>query len=181
MPFVREASPVSTTPHPAGLAAERLLADCEVERLRRSGPGGQHRNKVETAVRIRHCPTDITAEASERRSQPENLAVALRRLRVTLAVSVRSTGRFEPSEEWRRRVQNGRIVVSPRHAEFPVLLAEALDALAAHGWDVGETASRWACTASQLVKFLSLEPRALKLLNDHRGQQGRRRLRARTS
>ena len=57
------------TVHPASLDVQRLLVDCESRRERRGGPGGQHRNKVETAVVLRHLPTGIVAEANERRSQ----------------------------------------------------------------------------------------------------------------
>ncbi|HRC56200.1 MAG TPA: peptide chain release factor-like protein, partial [Kofleriaceae bacterium] len=48
-----------------------LLAQCEVDRYRASGPGGQHRNKTESAVRIRHLPTGVSAIAEESRSQAE--------------------------------------------------------------------------------------------------------------
>ena len=58
-----------------------MIAECNVRRLRRSGPGGQHRNKVETAVSLHHLPTGVSAEASERRSQAQNHAMALFRLR----------------------------------------------------------------------------------------------------
>src|SRR5215208_2690516 len=75
--------------HPASLPADRLLADCTVERTRRSGPGGQHRNKVETAVVITHDPTGVQTEASERRSQVANLTKATFRLRVKLALKIR--------------------------------------------------------------------------------------------
>ncbi|MCA9240852.1 MAG: peptide chain release factor-like protein, partial [Planctomycetales bacterium] len=43
--------------HPSAVPLEELERDCKIERLRRSGPGGQHRNKVETAVVITHQPT----------------------------------------------------------------------------------------------------------------------------
>lgn len=65
--------------HPACLPAAELLAAHDETRTRRSGPGGQHRNKVETAVVLLHQPTGIKAEASERRSKAENRRVALRR------------------------------------------------------------------------------------------------------
>ena len=42
-----------------------LMAECKVDTLRGSGPGGQHRNKTETGVRLTHLPTDVRAEAFE--------------------------------------------------------------------------------------------------------------------
>ena len=50
-----------------------------------SGPGGQHRNKASTAVRLRHPPTGLAAAATERRSQLQNRLAALARLRARLA------------------------------------------------------------------------------------------------
>lgn len=54
----------------------------KIERIRRSGPGGQHRNRKATGVRVTHIPTGITVLASERRSQSMNLEAALERLKV---------------------------------------------------------------------------------------------------
>ena len=72
--------PHTPNDHPAAASPEQLWAECEARRLRRSGPGGQHRNKVETAVSLRHLSTGVCAEASERRSQAQNRSVALFRL-----------------------------------------------------------------------------------------------------
>jgi len=58
----------------------RLLADCEVEAYRSSGPGGQKKNKTESSVRVRHLPTGLVRIATEHRSQYRNRALALERL-----------------------------------------------------------------------------------------------------
>jgi hypothetical protein len=160
--------------HPAALPAEQLLAECDLRQLRRSGPGGQHRNKVATAVVLGHRPTGVKAEANERRSQAENRSVALRRLRLNLALEIRCLRDPDaaPSPLWQSRCRGARIGVSASHEDFPVLLAEALDVVSACDADVKAAAARLCCTASQLVKLLQREPRARALLNRWRRERG---------
>ena len=54
--------------------------EVEVEFFRAGGPGGQHRNKTETGVRLKHAPTGIVVTATERRSRKANLEAAWERL-----------------------------------------------------------------------------------------------------
>src|ERR1700730_8226351 len=67
----------------------QLLAQCEVDTYRASGPGGQKRNKTSSAVRLRHPPSGLLVIAEESRSQHENKAKALRRLRKGLYLDLR--------------------------------------------------------------------------------------------
>src|SRR3954470_14562829 len=102
---MREASPIATCgwrgrsrrrPRTSSLDIERavdfhdlpdeaLLAQCEMQTHRGSGPGGQHRNKTDSAVRLVHRPTGVVAEGKDQRSQLSNIRAAVGRLREKLA------------------------------------------------------------------------------------------------
>lgn len=170
---------MSSLLHPATLPVGQLLAECDVVRTRRSGPGGQHRNKVETAIVVLHRPTGIRGEASERRSQAQNQSEAIFRLRVKLALGVRQPvpQPHEPSGLWQSRCHQGRISVNCEHADFPALLAEALDVVVQHGAELKGAAQDLDCTPTQLLHFLQLEPRALQSVNQERERRGLHKLR----
>lgn len=74
-----------TTPHVPTL--EELEREVEVQVFAASGPGGQHRNRKYTAVRLVHPPTGLTATCSETRSQHKNRRIALERLQRRIAAS----------------------------------------------------------------------------------------------
>ena len=71
-------------PKQTRIDTEPLKKQVIVETYRSRGPGGQHKNKTETAVRLRHLPTGITVTATEQRSQSQNLKLAFERLGVRL-------------------------------------------------------------------------------------------------
>jgi hypothetical protein len=174
--------PISVpSPHPSTIPDEELAHQCDFSKDRGSGPGGQHRNKVESRVSIVHTPTGIEAMAGERRSAVDNRRVAMFRLRLALAVAARSpvpAGEVR-SELWLARCPEGgggKIACNPEHHDYPAMLAEAMDVIWACGLDVGRAALRLSCSASQLLKLVKDHPPALVRLNLARESEGMHRL-----
>ncbi len=87
------------------------------EFFKASGPGGQHRNKTETGVRLTHQPSGITVSATERRSRERNRTMALERLMERLAQLERPRKKRKPTTPSRAarqrrlesKIQRGRI------------------------------------------------------------------------
>ncbi len=71
------------------LSDEELAAECEESFFVAGGPGGQHRNKTATGVRLVHAATGLAVTATERRSQSQNRGAALERLRARLELLAR--------------------------------------------------------------------------------------------
>jgi hypothetical protein len=162
--------------HPADLPPSELLEQCEVTRTRRSGPGGQNRNKVETAIVLAHRPTGVTAQASERRSQAENQQMALFRLRVQLAIRIRTAREPGSSPLWQSRLRGTCLEISETHDDFPPLLAESLDLHAQLDGHLQEVAAALGTTVSQLTKLWKKAPEALLRINEDRSRRGLREL-----
>ncbi len=92
---------------------EHLLRQCDEAFFVASGPGGQHRNKTASGVRLTHRPSGVTITATERRSQLMNRGAALERLRERLAklavvATVRKATKV-PRRLKRRRLEDKRL------------------------------------------------------------------------
>lgn len=70
----------------ASIEKEIIILDKDliIEPFKATGPGGQHRNKVESAIRIKHIPTGVITTASASRSQHDNRKTALKQLKIKL-------------------------------------------------------------------------------------------------
>ena len=142
---------------PLNLSDAGLLADCDVHRYRASGPGGQKRNKPDSAVRLRHRRTGTTVVGTESRSQHENRARALRRLREALALSVETpTGEAEPLPDWLSDCvdRHGRLQVGKRHERYYHFLRRVVSLLRGAEGRVAPVAARLGVTTSHLIEFL---------------------------
>ncbi|RME37573.1 MAG: peptide chain release factor-like protein [Planctomycetota bacterium] len=160
----------------------QLLRDCEVDCYRASGPGGQKRNKTSSAVRLRHRPTGLIAQAEEDRSQHVNKRRALRRLREKIALHVRepvAPDTFEPDETLRSCLtKEGRIRVALRNERYPLIVCRVLDLLEACEGKVSDVARRLGVPTAELVRFLARDPKLREQANRMRARYGLRPLRS---
>ncbi|UCG17749.1 MAG: peptide chain release factor-like protein [Phycisphaerales bacterium] len=139
-----------------------LTRQCDVDLYRASGPGGQKRNKVSSAVRLRHRPSGLIVTATESRSQHENRARALRRLRRALAFHVRSDvdlDAYRPGELLAGCIsRQSRLSVGRRDHRYHRAVSEILDVLAACDMKVSTAAARIGVSTANLVAFLKADP-----------------------
>ncbi len=163
---------------------DALMAQCEFDRYRASGPGGQHRNKTESAVRLRHRPSGVAAIAEEGRHQGENRTRALRRLREHLAIALRAEAgaapAVAPSARLAKLVAGGTAPLGEKTrqtGEYLVAIAELLDVFAATGAEVAATAQRLGITTGATSKLLMHDERIAKAVNRMRQTRGLRPMR----
>src|SRR5689334_559929 len=158
----------------------QLLAQCEVDTYRASGPGGQKRNKTSSAVRLRHPPSGLIVIAEESRSQHENKAKALRRLRRAFFLKLREE---QPVDGWVAHPDfsdarnGGRLDLGRKDARFWPAAGVVLDVLKAFGARVSEAAEALGVTTANLVAFLAVEPKVWEEANHLRAHFGHKPLR----
>jgi hypothetical protein len=145
----------------------QLLAECSVDTYRASGPGGQKRNKTSSAVRLRHDPSGVLVIAEESRSQHENKARALRRLRRDLVLQVREAFVAPQAVD---------LEVSRKDLRFWPLAGVVLDALDAHSARVSTAATALGTTTARLIAFLQSDTKLWQRANELRRRHGRKPL-----
>lgn len=168
------------------LTDEQLLAQCEVDTYRASGPGGQKRNKTSSAVRLRHPPSGLLVIAEESRSQHENKARALRRIRQALYLKLREVIAEEdrtPEKLAERadygpaRDGEGKLHVGVRDARFWPAVGVVLDVLLAVEGRLSEAAQALGTTTANLGDFLRSDDKVWEQANLMRLQFGHKPLR----
>lgn len=169
-------------PHPALIEADELFVQCDHRFQRRSGPGGQHRNKTSSGVFLHHEPTGVTSEATERRSQADNRKEALARLRLKLATDVRTTSVIDDGDDVPgdpvERVLRGRYHAGPlrfreTNPDRPSVIALLLNDMHAAGGQPSIVAKIWGTSTSNIVTILKSHPPAFAWINAVRLHHGK--------
>jgi hypothetical protein len=165
------------------LSDAQLLAECEIDTYRASGPGGQKRNKTSSAVRIRHPASGLIVIAEESRSQHENRAKALRRLRQAFFLKIRepiAESRLAASgaceELTQAKTSSGRLDVGRRDRRFWPAAGLTLDVLEAVQARVSEAAKLLGISTGNLIDFLQLDPKVWEQANQMRVRFGHKKL-----
>jgi hypothetical protein len=169
----------------ANLSDVQLLDQCEVDTYRASGPGGQKRNKTSSAVRIRHPPSGLIVIAEESRSQHENRARALRRLRQALYLQVRDAlpadtltveALARRDDYAQARNPAGRLDLGRKDPRFWPAAGLVLDVLEALEARVSEAAEVLGISTGNLVDFLQTDPKVWQQANQQRVRFGHKPL-----
>jgi len=145
-----------------------LLKDCRVDAYKSPGPGGQRKNKVETAIRLVHKPSGLSAQGQATRSQRQNKSLALRNLQMHIACGLRTPADPEqleiPAEisECLQPIGNSasgsaakmRLTVSTGNRLFWAAAAFVLDVFEASGGKLADAARAIGVSTSNLASFL---------------------------
>ncbi len=169
------------------LTDDQLLAQCVVDTYRASGPGGQKRNKTSSAVRLRHPASGLLVIAEESRSQHENKARALRRMRQALFLKLRDplaeggitaealAGRPELAAV---RSAAGRLEARRKDPLFWPAAGVVLDVLEAAQARVSDAARLLGISTGNLIGFLGTDPKLFEQANVLRQRHGQKPLKS---
>ncbi|OVA19151.1 Peptide chain release factor class I/class II [Macleaya cordata] len=166
-----------------GLSDEQLMGQCEMDTFKASGPGGQHRNKRESAVRLKHLPTGIISQAVEDRSQHKNRAAALARLRTLLALKVRNTidlDGYKPPPELLQilplkstiRGSDTGSQIGPNNPKFALGMRALLDLIHAVDGSVADAAKLLGLSTGGLSRLILSDDSLRMAVNEFRTSKG---------
>ncbi|XP_016444288.2 uncharacterized protein LOC107769578 [Nicotiana tabacum] len=165
------------------MSDEELMRQCEMDTFKASGPGGQHRNKRESAVRLKHNPTGIVAQAVEDRSQHMNRASALTRLRVLLALKVRNSidlDTYTPPQELLQILPAKSTIrgsdcgpqIGPKNPKFALGMQALLDLIFAVEGSVADAAKKLGLSTGALSRLLLSDDNLRMAVNEFRISKG---------
>ncbi|KAL6997380.1 hypothetical protein U1Q18_007506 [Sarracenia purpurea var. burkii] len=162
---------------------EQLMSQCEMDTFKASGPGGQHRNKRESAVRLKHLPTGIVAQAVEDRSQHKNRAAAIARLRKLVALKVRNAvdlDAYSPPQELLHilpvkstiRGSHCSPQIGPNNPKFVLGMQALLDLIFAVEGSISDAAKKLGLSTGALSRLILSDDSLRVAINEFRASKG---------
>lgn len=146
-----------------------LFRKCQCDTFRGTGPGGQHRNTTDSAVRLTLIGTSISASAANYRSQHRNKSAALKKLRLEIAFAVRDPN----AKPWKEPPR-----VATSNPDYPLFIANLLDILAATVFRISDAAAKLGISTGKLNRILARDPKVWKHVNDRRQDAGLKSLKS---
>lgn len=146
---------------------EKLSQACSLDFYKSTGRGGQKKNKTSSSVRLIHKATGIEALSGNSRSQKENRTIALKHMKMNLALVWRNV----PAQKW-----EGNFNHNEKNPQFPLLTAVVLDHIYEQGWQVATAAEKLGLSTGQLIKFLKKHVDVWQKVNQERERIGLNRL-----
>ena len=140
-----------------------LSAKCEIDFFRATGPGGQKRNKSSSAVRLKLTGTAFAVTDCTERSQHQNRANALRKMRMLVALNCRCEVAPDPALP---------SACAKKNPAYPLWCARIFDVLAAENWELAPAAAKLGWTTTALLKVLSGDPELWRNFCDIRKKNG---------
>jgi hypothetical protein len=138
------------------------MKECIFDEYQASGPGGQKRNRKYSAVRLQHLPTGIEVRSADSRSQKQNRASALKKLRELIAIEVRSD--VSPALD--------SLVIGLKNARYPLFLAKLFDKLHICEFRISDTAESMGVSTGKLVKLIARDSHIWQIINNERKRRG---------
>ena len=140
-----------------------LLKLCEVSAYKGSGPGGQHRNKTNSGVKLKLKEANIESYSCDDRSAHINKLLALKKLRMKIALQIRE----EPALNVPFSFPGSNGKISQDNALYPQFIADVLDRID----DLGEAAKAWGLSKSALNKIMLQDKKVMEAFQKHRQSQ----------
>lgn len=154
---------------PYALPDAALLAQCRIDTFRAGGPGGQHTNKTESAMRLTHLASGTVVQSQNERDRMRNQVDALHRLRLRLA----STQRGIAEITWLEKHRKGRqLKLGANAQEYHLVVAVVLDALDRHSGVLSAAAEELTVSSSQVAKLLTADKEVHMAANVLRARHG---------
>jgi len=140
------------------LSDAELLELCQTQAYKGSGPGGQHRNKTGSGVKLKLLNVNIESYSCDDRSSHINKILALKKLRMKIALQIRE----EPSLQIPFAFPGTDGKISADNKLYPEFIADILDRIKATSGDLSEAAKMWNLSKSALNKIILADKKVLE-------------------